>query len=248
MKPTKYVPFERQLGFLHLLEHACKVFGLEVTEYIPVFCRLIVYLIGYSHCRKVKVSGCLENEKTVEIENIEEFLEVEDDVLVPVLDNKHITDQLVRIRSLALVRLAEIISQYQELFGNSAVNLESMTNSIWKYVTVLLPSFPSSVSSSSKPPTLLKLFHAFCVPNVSRFRVENASDVVATCSVITSRPDVIESIIHCVSVSSQYPVFVCVMEILTEVFSQAANKHLVLKYSDVRVFSQNFFVFTFYVL
>jgi len=72
---NKFVPFERQYGFLYLLEQAIKIFGLEFQHHIPLCTKLLVYMLGHAHCRKEII---MDVTKDVElVEDVEESQPVE---------------------------------------------------------------------------------------------------------------------------------------------------------------------------
>lgn len=268
------ISLERQLGFLYLLQEAIKTFGLEFQIYIPLCCKLLIYILGVVHHSRLSVMNKLsasaaadggedtgavdEDEGEVDDEHFPSA-EKEDEVAACVDSKnnsyetfklKRLLLQLSKLRSMSLVRFSELISQFQDIIGSA---MESLTCGIWQYVIPSLPTLVSSVSSSSKPPALLKLLQAFVVPSSARFMrgekrfgnnnasscvfdgAEYQSDVVSSYECITSRRNVLTTLIECVAAPVQFAVFGVIMETLTELFSRDVNGNIIMPYGDLLI-------------
>jgi len=246
------ISLERQLGFLYLLQEAIKTFGLEFQSYIPLCCKLLTYIMGVVHHSREIVMSKLSMAEDAAVEDAEvdddddQFVESDD-----VVDNGHnvfkqkrLLLQLSKLRSMCLVRFSELISQFQDIIGSA---MESLTRDVWEYIMPSLRTLASSVSSSSKAPALLKLLHAFVVPSNARFMrgekrmgsafdsMEHRSAISSSYECITSRREVLATLIECVASPVQFGVFGVIMETLTELFARDVNGNIIMPYGDLLI-------------
>ena len=148
------------------------------------------------------------------------------------VDNRVLLTRLAKLRSVCLIRLADVVTLFQDVLVDDD-SVEELTQHMWPYLMPLLDSFASSVGSSSKAPALLKLFHAFAVPSNSRYILQSEGASSMGCMSLIRRPDILAVIIHCAALSAQFTVYTMVMEILLEVFAHDEDGTVTRKYVGV---------------
>ena len=112
------IPWERSIGFLHLLQPMIRILGFTVTDFVPVIYKVVLMMLTYAQQCRDKVKDLYEKEDV-----IDDGGDVDDDVDVDVDDdgkkddqgdddqtysNAHHRDasQALRLRSLSLLRIA----------------------------------------------------------------------------------------------------------------------------------------------
>lgn len=192
------VSWERQTGFLHLLQQVIKILGFSVTRHIPSLCKIVVLMLTNAQ----SVRGNLEDEDEVEDKLVDEDaaddfdLVAKDEAAVQTShsDNSH----SLRVRTLCLMRLAELIHQYHAVF-----NFKQMSADILRPLASLLMSMPTSIAGSTKPPSLLKILHALVQYD-------------ETVSVVENNAEIVKTVIKCVGSRCDFEVAKVVMGIITK--------------------------------
>lgn len=245
------VPFERQIGFLHVIGYAIKICGFNFTSYVHILNKLLSSMLVSSqiHAQSKKSLPRLVGNNTSDSDNIEvdeedgtgnnddEILDVDDDV-----DDDDLCDpevhsaqtsttslnlsQVARIRTMSLQRLCEIVHQYQEF-----VDFSSTMEVIWSSLGPLFAAIPGSINGSitAKAPALLKLLH-------SLVQYERTIAIVAT------REDIVKIVIQCVAANRvSQSIVTMVMEIIAALLTYRDGS-VVLNHSQliINCFSRRF--------
>jgi len=101
------IPWERSIGFLHLLQPMIRILGFTVTDFIPIIYKVVLVMLTYAqHCRD-KVKDLQEKEDVVaDVDNDDD----NDDDRKDDDDRTNIyhrdAGQALRLRSLSLLRIA----------------------------------------------------------------------------------------------------------------------------------------------
>jgi hypothetical protein len=196
------VPWERQVGFLHLLEQVVKIVGFGLTDYVQQMHAIVLHMVV--HAQKTRVETCrlaadqavelLESEEGVDDdeegeENDEEDAEDEDRKPNGLAIQYKNASQSARVRTLCLLRVSEMIHQY---YAVHRFDLES--GAFFAAVQPLVAALPGSISGSSKPPAMLRIFHALISYEQTIAIVADSADTVRTvimCVASQAEPDVV---------------------------------------------------------
>eukprot|EP01041_Mallomonas_annulata_P001346 gene1346-2596_t len=172
------VSWDTQLGYLHLLEQIIRLIGFGFTSHVNVLTHLVLVML--THAQK-KRESCVMSGSVVGID-----VDVVDDEVDALLDeklsmthtgivttttttttttdisattasdDKQIHAQSGKIRTMCLLRLAELADQYYAVF-----DFLVLAGDIWSPLHTLLEALPNSLVSTSRAPALLKLIHSF---------------------------------------------------------------------------------------
>ena len=94
------VPWERQIGFLHLLQPIIRILGFSVTSYVPVMHKVILIMLNNAQEIRSKLSELT----TVEV--AQQYDEDEEVVVDDQMKLRRDDGQALRVRSLCLMRIA----------------------------------------------------------------------------------------------------------------------------------------------
>lgn len=212
----KTVSWERQVGFLHLLEQIVKIMGFTVTSYVELFSKLILCILANA-TSAVSVSAEVEQIDEYKIEEEEEN-DDEGDVAAMTDPRQRIVNQSTKVRALCLKRLSELVTQY-----HNAVDFSLIGNSVWAYLDSNLMALPSSIMHCRKPPALLCLIH-------SLMTFQN------TKSIISSRNNIIITVINCVATPKVDQSIVYMLLDILSMLLELECGAILLPHSEVRKF------------
>ena len=236
------VPFERQIGFLHVIGYAIKLCGFNFASYVHILNKLLSSMLVSSQIHSSKKSTVTEVEDSMSVDD--DSSDDEGDVNDDLVDGSDIGDgdegtpqasislttlnhsQVARIRTMCLQRLCEFVHQYQEL-----IDFSSTMEVIWSSLGSLLAAIPGSINGSitAKAPALLRLIHALV-------------QYERTIAIVAAREDIVKIVIQCVAADrvSQCIVTI-VMEIITALLA-FRDGSVVLKHSELIIscFSRRF--------
>lgn len=172
------IPWERQIGFLYLLQHIIKVLGYRVQIYVSKLVSMVSYML--QHCQS-------------DFSSIQEIIEDTDDQFDNKVDDNDIevshldTKNISRVRTMCIHRLEEFVHQYYDTFDFSDV-FPILFDSLSSLIRIL----PQAISTAPKAPILLKLISAL-VNYDTTIHIPADSRIVC------------ESLIRCLSVSRVQP-------------------------------------------
>jgi hypothetical protein len=148
-----------------------KSFGLDMSHHVGTCINLLVYIIAELHFHKLSLidvaSAGVDENLEIDATDVDGEDDIEADHEVLLHDNriKNTLLQLSKVRSMCFLRLSEIISQFRDFFlveDGKIGNIERLTCGLWPYVLPLLEALPSSVSSSSKAPSVAETHSFVC--------------------------------------------------------------------------------------
>ena len=180
-----YVSWERQIGFLHLLEQAVRLIGFGISSEVGVLLKVVLAMLGGSQMGAWKGKGGKSDEGQKEGEGEGEEAAIDgqittvdndsdsdsDDVIDKVMDidgeeevegsegvagYHRDVNQSSKVRSMSLLRLSEMVHQFHSTFPFTSFRSELLIP-----LGNLIPALPSAITGSSKPPGLLRLLSAF---------------------------------------------------------------------------------------
>lgn len=93
------VAWERQIGFLHLIQPIIRILGFGINAYVPIFHKVVLLMLNHAQNIRAKVSEASAIETDADVEDDEEN---EAAVVNRTRDNV----QALRVRSLCLLRIA----------------------------------------------------------------------------------------------------------------------------------------------
>ena len=166
---------ERQLAFLHFVEHIVRVLGHRLDPYVDVFVRIIILIL--SRAQLGKPYDGIGSETSMD------------------------KTQISKVRSLCIIRISEFVELYYESY-----DFISIADMFLQPLLSLVNALPSAVSSSSKPPSLLKLFYIIA---------SNAETV----HILSSRGYCLEALINCLAMKAEYATALMVSDILLTLLS-----------------------------
>jgi hypothetical protein len=158
------VAWERQIGFLHLLEPLVRVLGFSVTNYVPVLVRVVVAMLTHAQQCRERAAAALGQREGQGKEEGDEDLEEEDegedgDVAVKAVGEQRLrrdSVQALRVRSLCLLRVAEMVDQYHAVFDFAAE-----ADALLRPLHTLVLALPSAISSArAHCPAMLRILHS----------------------------------------------------------------------------------------
>lgn len=204
------VQWERQVGFLHLLEQAVKVVGFGLTEYVAQIHAIVLKMVV--HAQATRVEACANTAAANEEhrgdlddeEDAPEISEEEGEGVTGDSNDQHAlavqfknASQSARVRTLCLLRVSEMVHQYHAVF-----RFDRESEGFFAAVEPLVAALPSSISGSSKAPAMLRIFHALV-------------SYEQTIGIVAQRPDSVRAVILCVASQQAEPAVVfMVMEAL----------------------------------
>ena len=106
------VAWERQIGFLHLLQPVVRILGFSITSYVPVLHRVMLVILNHAQNCRTRNAGSTGDAaaKDAEPVNVDEDDDNDED------DNKEAValkwrdeTQALRVRSLCLLRIAGML-------------------------------------------------------------------------------------------------------------------------------------------
>jgi hypothetical protein len=218
--------WDRFVGFMHLLESAIRLLGLRLSRYVPLLLKMVLLILSHvqgwreafleAHSSsskgeqgKVEEPGCHADAQL-------ESLEMEVDGNEPLESSgtgdgvvARLAAQSTRLRSMALLRLAEMVRQYGSVQSSQAgapalLSSVQLLREMWVPLGPLVQALPYSISGSSKPPALLQLLGSLL-----------ASDSEQTSGIIAERPAAVRALVGCIAVRSQAPVTAAVVTALS---------------------------------
>lgn len=212
LKPAQLqgAQWERQVGFLHLLEQVIRIVGFGLTEWIKPIYQMVLLMVSHAQSCRVETHDALESAaaRDVDVEQEDEEQEEEEDG-----EGHHYHDdeqqaaysqrmknanQSARVRTLCLLRVSEFIHQYHSVYDFSSEMVD-----FFSAVHPLIVALPSSIAGSSKSPALLKIFHAL-------ISYEQTIDVVV------SKEEIVKIIITCIASQAESDVVFTLMETLNK--------------------------------
>eukprot|EP01038_Epipyxis_sp_PR26KG_P008131 gene8131-11009_t len=200
---VKLLSWERQVGFLFLCEQVIKLLGHSVKKYMPIITKLILLMLEHSHETRVSSIEYFKHSNTEIVKNepIDHDTDSEEDEDQVEKDESKTTfkaaSQSTRVRSLCLLRIGELISQFHGVYS-----FKQETSQLFKIIQPLLNSLPSSIVGSSHAPALLKIFHAYiCNDDTIPLLVENSEiiRVVILCVASRGEMDVVKHLLEIMS-------------------------------------------------
>lgn len=185
------ITWERQTGFLYLLEHAIRLLGTTLRDFMPHLNKLVSLILLNAHATRVtalknaqepRVDADVEDED--EVDNTINAAEDEDEDAD--LTTNHASSSAYdtypgKVRTMCLLRLAESVHSF-----HTVVTSENFFADIFAQLTSLVATLPYSISSSKHPPAILKLIHALV-------QYDSTEHVVA------SNSSLIQSTIKCIA-------------------------------------------------
>ena len=228
------VSWDRMSGFLHLIEHAIRIFGLKISIHVNRLFKIILELLQFSH--EIREKSIINGELNLsgnDEDIVHDIVEDEDG------DQKFSDQSSTRVRSLCLLRISGLIITilyiyiYIHIYHNNTIDMinqfyatfdfEKEINPFFASMKSLIELVPQSLSGSSKSPAILKIFHSLC-------QHENTVNVVA------SRSEIVQIIILCEgSQNVELAIVKQVMEILNSLLDLDSGSCL-LSHSDVIIF------------
>eukprot|EP01034_Spumella_vulgaris_P023353 gene23353-29566_t len=222
----KAVPWERQVGFLHLLEQVVKIVGFGLTDHVQQMHAIVLHMVV--HAQNTRVETCqlaaeqavmlAENEEGVDEDDEDEEEEDREDHKPSGLAAQYKNaSQSSRVRTLCLLRVSEMIHQY---YAVHRFDLESQA--FFAAVQPLVVALPGSISGSSKPPAMLRIFHALI-------------SYEQTIGIVADSPDTVRTVIMCVASQAEPDVVFMIMESLNALldwrngFSILPHAHLIIQ-------------------
>ena len=176
-----YVSWERQIGFLHLLEQAVRLIGFGISSEVGVLLKVVLAMLGGSQMGAWKGKGGKSDEGQKEgeeaaidgqITTVDNDSDSDsDDVIDKAMDTDgeeevegsegvagyhRDVNQSSKVRSMSLLRLSEMVHQFHSTFPFTSFRSELLIP-----LGNLIPALPSAITGSSKPPGLLRLLSAF---------------------------------------------------------------------------------------
>ncbi|KAJ1424145.1 hypothetical protein B484DRAFT_100216, partial [Ochromonadaceae sp. CCMP2298] len=158
------VAWERQIGFLHLLEPLVRVLGFSVTKYVPVLVRVVVAMLTHAQQCRERAAAALGQREGQGKEEGDGDLEEEDEgedgaVAVKAVGEQRLrrdSVQALRVRSLCLLRVAEMVDQYHAVFDFAAE-----ADALLRPLHTLVLALPSAISSArAHCPAMLRILHS----------------------------------------------------------------------------------------
>ena len=188
------ISWERQSGFLHLLQQIIRILGFSVAQHVPVFAKLVIIMLTNAQA----VRGGIESDaKEADLDDDDDDLEDNDvEMHRASTSHSHIA-QSVRVRTLCLSRLSELVHQYRTVYDFSHAS-----NDMMRPLHPLLKSMPHSIAGATKPPALLRILHALV-------------QYPETIAVVGRNSDTVTTIIRCVGSRVEFEVAKVVMDIIT---------------------------------
>jgi Down-regulated in metastasis len=166
------VAWERQIGFLHLLEQTVRLVGFGVTEQVGVLLKVVLAMLSGSQTgawtARNSIKDAAHTNADDEVNREADGNEVEDDEMdvegggvEPAAEGNvavHHRDanQASKVRSLSLLRLSEMVHQFHGTYSFVPLRKELLSP-----LGGLIAALPGAVTGSSKPPGLLRLLSAF---------------------------------------------------------------------------------------
>lgn len=93
------VAWERQIGFLHLMQPIIRILGFGINAYVPIFHKVVLIMLNHAQNIRAKVSEASAIETDADVEDDEE-----NDTTVANRSRDNV--QALRVRSLCLLRIA----------------------------------------------------------------------------------------------------------------------------------------------
>ena len=182
-----HVSWERQIGFLHLLEQAVRLIGFGISSEVGVLLKVVLAMLGGSQMDAWKGKGNGNGNKIEEGQKDGEEEEEEatvDDKMTSMdndIDSNDAMDMDMDVDaeeevdgSESIVKYHRDINQSSKVRSMSLLRLSEMVHqfhSTFPFTSLrselliplgnLIPALPSAITGSSKPPGLLRLLSAF---------------------------------------------------------------------------------------
>ena len=174
-----HIAWERQIGFLHLLQPIIRILGFGITSYVPIIHKVVLIMLNHAQNIRAKNSEVGAGE----IESDDEDEEHEQHVKEDGLQRRRRDEvQALRVRSLCLLRIAEMIDQYHEVY-----NFMTNSDSFFLPLQPLIVALPTAISSCrTNCPAILRIFHSLSLYE-------------ETISVLAQRSEIVCTIIQCIS-------------------------------------------------
>ena len=166
------VAWERQIGFLHLLEQTVRLVGFGVTEQVGVLLKVVLAMLSGSQTGAWRTRNSIKDSSRTnaedEVDGEVDGNEIEDDEMdvdvegvEPAAEGvtaSHYRDanQASKVRSLSLLRLSEMVHQFHGTYSFIPLRRELLSP-----LGGLISALPGAITGSSKPPGLLRLLSAF---------------------------------------------------------------------------------------
>jgi hypothetical protein len=166
------VAWERQIGFLHLLEQTVRLVGFGVTEQVGVLLKVVLAMLSGSQTGAWRARNCIKDSSNTsaddEADQEADGNEAEDDEMDvegggaeaaaegTVASHYRDANQASKVRSLSLLRLSEMVHQFHGTYSFVPLRKELLSP-----LGGLIAALPGAITGSSKPPGLLRLLSAF---------------------------------------------------------------------------------------
>jgi len=201
------IAWERQVGFLHVLEHVVKVIGFNAKNHIQHFIKLVkTFMANAETLKKQLISESEKDIKEEEEADVDEIPDNDDDNdddnenEKSNINLKH-NNLIIKIRTMCINRLAEMVHQYHDI-----TNFSTYYENIFDPIQSLLTALPTSLLGTNKPSALLKLIHGLVKYN-------------KTSDIVINNEFVLVTVIQCVASRTENAVTSIIMEILTEIMN-----------------------------
>ena len=186
------ITWERQTGFLYLLEHAIRLLGTTLSDYIPHLNKLVSLILLNAHATRIKaLKNAHEHRIDADVEDdepedsninmVEEGEDNEVDLAVNQVSLSAHDNYPGKVRTMCLLRLAESVHNF-----NAIAPPKNFYTEIFANLASLITTLPHSISSSKHPPAILKLINALV-------QYENTEHIISSNSLL------IQSTIKCIA-------------------------------------------------
>jgi U3 small nucleolar RNA-associated protein 20 len=171
----KSIPWERQIGFLYLLESMVKIIGHGLSMHMPRLINMLTSILHHAHILKQNQENDDQNDDDDDDDDDDINSEAAADKNQ---DKSRDSREASRIRTMCIQRIAEIVHQYH---GKLDLNL---TSQIFDPLAPLIALLPQSISHG-RAPALLKLIDAYlCYDH--------------TIAIIASKSFICETLVRCI--------------------------------------------------
>ena len=176
------IAWERQIGFLHLLQPIIRILGFGVTAYVPIIHKVVLTMLNHAQNIRAKSSEATaveEDSDDEDEENAHDHAATKGDLAAR---RRRDEVQALRVRSLCLLRIAEMIDQYHEVY-----NFMTNSDSFFLPLQPLIAALPTAISSCrTNCPAILRIFHSL-------------SQYQETITVLAKRSEIVRTIIQCIA-------------------------------------------------
>lgn len=182
------IAWQKQIGFLHTLEFVIKIMGFHVKGFLREMSHLISIMLTHAHiARREKLLNC--DVEDVEDEDVEDSDVLENTPLGVAFDFTRST----KVRTLALLRLSEMINQFDGAFDYYFAIDDVLSN-----IEDLVESLPSSIINGSKIPALLRFLNSICCSKTVGVLMKHSSITrsLVRCIASSTHPDILRMVLE----------------------------------------------------